>query len=602
MNEKEFISNKIEKLIKEGKSKQVASAIAYSMWKQEQKHVMQQAGQGQFNIQNQLMPPQQDFSVQNQNYLLNAFTPAQETPQTFGNQNVPQPTWYDQNSTFFQTNQPAYTQQTQEEVKKQENANVNTQIYNPFGGVSLEQSLFTLGQGLGEKDANKTILGAGLSGLKLARIGLSGYGTGKQNRQTQDEFYKNLYKDNRPIQMLQQGAEVNQAEALTGKFIVDQGQGNVELENNELVKDNKTGNIQKVVGDKHVDGGVTTTLEDSKILSDYTKIGAKNAKELKDRYQISLKSSDTFAKAMDKVNKKIGVEKATEELAETIKKVGKNESVKSKPTQKLNEEYLTKEVEEYQTELDELSGVQNVIFEDLFERQEEIPKKGKQGEILDKNGKVVQTRNEPISQQGGINMQGYDTYEEELKSRAPQKPVKRILYNVGTNEVKEGSLPPGQYTKVEYLDNSIDYLDDVGYENFKRMNNFRIYQEQQTKPKENLMASMQEGGVFELANKYGISPERAQELISMQMGGEPQQQVSQEEVQEGQTSNSQNGVPQEQGEISQEQVIQVVVQMLQQGISPEEVVQQLTDTLYEGMKNLSEEETVVELKKLGLFK
>lgn len=597
MNEKEFISNKIEKLIKEGKSKQVASAIAYSMWKQEQKRVMQQAGQ--FNIQNQLMPPQQDFSVQNQNYLLNAFTPTQEVPQTFGNQNVPLPNWYDQNSTFFQTNQPAYTQQQQEEEKKQENTNVNTQIYNPFGGVSLEQSLFTLGQGLGEKDANKTALGAGLSGLKLARIGLSGFGAGRQNRLTQDEFYKNLYKDTRPIQMLQQGAEINQAEALTGKFIVDQKQGNVELENNELVKDNKTGNIQKVVGDKHVDGGVAVTLEDSKILSDYTKIGAKNAKELKERYQISLKATDTFAKAMDKVNKKIGVNEATEELAETIEKIGKNESVKSEATRRLNEEYLTKEVEEYQTELDELSGVQNVIFEDLFERQEEIPKKGKPGEILDKNGNVVQTRNEPVSQQGGINLQGYDNYEDELKSRAPQKPVKRILYGVQTNEVKEGSLPPGKYTKVEYGDNTFDYLTDEGFENFKRMNNFRIYQEQQARPKTDAMASMQEGGIYDLANKYGIPPERANQLVSMQMGGV---QSPQEEVQEGQTSKSQNGVPQEQGEISQEQVIQVVVQMLQQGISPEEVVQQLTDTLYEGMKNLSEEETVVELKKLGLFK
>jgi hypothetical protein len=79
----------------------------------------------------------------------------------------------------------------------------------------------------------------------------------------------------------------------------------------------------------------------------------------------------------------------------------------------------------------------------------------------------------PMSfQNGGVNMQGYDTYEDELRSRAPQKPVKRILYGVQTNEVKEGSLPPGKYTRVEYGDNTFDYLTDEGFENFKRMNNF----------------------------------------------------------------------------------------------------------------------------------
>ena len=69
----------------------------------------------------------------------------------------------------------------------------------------------------------------------------------------------------------------------------------------------------------------------------------------------------------------------------------------------------------------------------------------------------------------------------------------------------------------------------------------------------------QQGGKIEtLANKYGISMERAQELMSYQQGGE---------------------IPQEQGEVSQEnqmqQVFQAVAEMLQQGMQPEQVAEQL---------------------------
>ena len=73
------------------------------------------------------------------------------------------------------------------------------------------------------------------------------------------------------------------------------------------------------------------------------------------------------------------------------------------------------------------------------------------------------------------------------------------------------------------------------------------------------LAEMQQGGKIEtLANKYGISMERAQELMSYQQGGE---------------------IPQEQGEVSQEnqmqQVFQAVAEMLQQGMQPEQVAEQL---------------------------
>ena len=160
-------------------------------------------------------------------------------------------------------------------------------------------------------------------------------------------------------------------------------------------------------------------------------------------------------------------------------------------------------------------------------------------------------------QNGGINMQGYDNYEDELKSRAPQKPVKRILHGVQTNEVKEGSLPPGKYTKVEYGDNTFDYLTDEGFENFKRMNNFRIYQEQQAKPKENLMASMQEGGTQQVdpnqiaqALQQGADPnEILQMLVSSGMSQEEATQLISQIIQQlqGQQQSTEEAVMQDGG-------------------------------------------------------
>jgi len=165
-------------------------------------------------------------------------------------------------------------------------------------------------------------------------------------------------------------------------------------------------------------------------------------------------------------------------------------------------------------------------------------------------------RNE-LFQNGGINLQGYDNYEDELKSRAPQKPVKRILYGVQTNEVKEGSLPPGKYTKVEYGDNTFDYLTDEGYESFKRMNNFRIYQEQQARPKTDIVASMQDGGTQQVdpnqvaqALQQGADPnEVLQMLISSGMSQEQATQLIQQIMQQlqGQQQPTEEAVMQDGG-------------------------------------------------------
>lgn len=438
--------------------------------------------------------------------------------------------------------------------------------YNPYAGVTLEQSFRMFGQGLGENDPSKIALGGGLSALKLARVGLGGYASGKENKRVQDEYYNNLFKDNRlstnlqqggnyinppmtilppfqkaiddqfaknassvgasnlnqlseqikneqfgnnmvlvgqsnlpknqfannmvntgksnidifnrftPIQPVnylqpmgleqnrnyQQGGEISNAEVMTGKYTVENPNGgNVTIERGEFVKDNQTGNITEAVGNDHKNGGIKTNLEDAKVLSNFTKIGAKNAKELKERYNLSLKKDDTFADAMKKLNKQLGVNELIEEQAKAIEDLGKNETVKDETTKRLNEGVLKKEVEEYQNKLEELKGAQNFAFEDIFARQESKPKKGN-GELINPDGSPMKVNDqEETAQQGGY--------------------------------------------------------------------------------------------ILELATKHGISPERAMELY--QQGGEVQTQQE------------------EQGEISPEQIIQAFAQATQQ--DPQEIVNQL---------------------------
>jgi len=560
MTKEEFISNKMKILVgKEGYNRSQAYAVALNYWDKENKQKAQQGTSwydnnpyfgNNFNPTNSITiegTPQEENTGYIPSYGTNQrafenremnsremFNP--ETGNYFDN--------YDENGNAM-FRQPS--QQTSQQVGTP----------NPFSGVSFENALNYAGRGFGEKDAYKATVGTGLLALKGARNFLSGFATGKRGRENTEDYFKNLYEDQRIPTALQQGGKYKNSEVLAMNAVTDNPNGNVNVESEEFIK-RTNGMVQPVVGEKHVKNGkladgVDVELNNGdKVLSNYIKLRPNDIKELKERYKISLKKGDTPAKALQKIEAKIGLKKETGKLAESAEKLEKALKIKDETTRELSINTLKTIIATQNEKINNLKEVSAVAFDELFEAQEKVEKKGDGTQIFDKNGKEVTETEETVAQQGGINMMGYDNYEDELKSRAPQKPVKRVLYNVGTNEVKEGSLPPGQYTKVEYADNSVDYLDDAGYENFKRMNNFRIYQEQQNRPKTNAIASMQEGGVYDLANKYGISPERANQLISMQMGGEMEQQPSQEE-----------------------QIVQAVMQMLQEGATPEQIVEQL---------------------------
>lgn len=162
--------------------------------------------------------------------------------------------------------------------------------------------------------------------------------------------------------------------------------------------------------------------------------------------------------------------------------------------------------------------------------------------------------------------------------------------------------------KIGGVNEKINTLSDVRASNFeylfqkqeqqpKKGNPGELFDENGKKVTESNNTIAQQGGYIEsLADKHGISVDRAMELIKMQQGGVQSQQ---EEVQEGQASNTQE----ERGEISPEQIIQAYAQISQQDpqqiiaqlqkMQPEEqqkALEQMMQALQQGQQNPKEEQ------------
>ncbi len=517
MTEQEFINHKMPILIRENYSKAQAYMISKSLYKKEH------AQQGQFSGDRYGIP-------QGIDYTFNPQMPAPQNPfentgyanysQTL-EQNNPMPqledySFYKPQRDFSQYNtldpnfKPSNVLKSnvQETATKQDKTQYNNEvnIFNPFTGVSLDDSLMYAGQGFGEGDPWKAGVGTSLSLLKGARGFMSGYANGKESRRVARANEDKLYEQNRNYIYQQQGGSprLTNAENLTGQFIGDNPQGNVNAENGEYLQ--KYGSMpQEIVGEKHVVNGKehhgtdVVAEEGDKFLSN-TKIlpiGAKNAKELKDRYNISVKPKDTFAAVQKKIDTKIGYKKETEELASWIEKFGDNEKIKDKTTKELNAPIIEEKMIASKAKIEALNGVRGMVFEDLYARQEMLPKKGKPGDLFTDSGKLVTEKNEGVAQQGGEQqdqaMQIIQMYAQ-ASGQDPQALAEQISQ----------MQPEEQQQALQQMAQELQSGEEQG---------------EQNQSTEEEQEEMQQGGLIEMANKYGISPQRAQELISLQQGG-----------------------------------------------------------------------------------
>lgn len=466
MDKKDFIAKKMKILMGEGKyNKAQAFAIANSYAEKEyaQQGVQAFLETGIPYDPNYVMPTTFKQNIQNPqfslpslpstepkgNYIdinnnepmvsdMSVFTSPEQRQRMYENK-VVNTTFnnYDENGNAIDTNlqQPIY--------------NTRYNIANPYGGYSPELMAMKSGQLFGSGNAVLgTLAGAG-SLLGFGRNFMTGLATAKENKRVKNEYLDKVFSENTNYSYYQQGGEnkITNADFLTGQYATDEGKGNINVENGEYL--NRQGNVQEVVGEPHIKNGkkadgVDVNLQNGdKVLSNYTKIPAKNIKELKERYNLSLKKGATFADAQKAFDKKLGIKKVTEELSDYIEQFGKNEAVKDETTKRLNASVLAKEIEEYKGKLEELKQPQSMFFDNLFSMQESLPKIGGGKQLLDKNGKPIEEESEDVAQQGGQQDQMQQLYQavaKMIQQGIPPEQIAQELINQGVPQEVVGQI------------------------------------------------------------------------------------------------------------------------------------------------------------------
>lgn len=156
---------------------------------------------------------------------------------------------------------------------------------------------------------------------------------------------------------------------------------NAEVEGQEHGKDTK-GNISKFIGKKHEDGGMPMQLEyGEKVLSDNKKPNKEHKKLLQEKYNIEIKTKDTYASVLDKINAKIGFKKIEDEQLRIADKIGNNKDVKDDNTKMLNEQAYQKKLGNLEMIKEFKNEKKEEAFDDLYAMQEDG--KIKNGEYID---------------------------------------------------------------------------------------------------------------------------------------------------------------------------------------------------------------------------
>lgn len=190
--------------------------------------------------------------------------------------------------------------------------------------------------------------------------------------------------------------------ALTGEYMFeneDEKSVNAEIEKNEYIFDSQ--GIKKAEGNTHENGGIEVNLEENtRIISDHLKLSAKEVKKINDLYDLGAKTSDTYAKVLDKFGRKSGLDKINKELEEYIAKLDKQQKeTKDETTLALNTEYLTEEINEEFKEKAPLEKEREIVFNSLFEMQEASKTKEKDKNSFQTGG-IMTYNGDPVIEMG----------------------------------------------------------------------------------------------------------------------------------------------------------------------------------------------------------
>lgn len=175
--------------------------------------------------------------------------------------------------------------------------------------------------------------------------------------------------------------ESNKIKALTGEYTfglppASTTEPNAEVEDNEYIK-YPDESIVQAKGVRHERGGIKVNLpNETEILSDTLKLTAKQAKEIRAKYNIEVSIRDTYSSALEKYTKRLGLKRLNddqEEIFKLVKKQQDNKTIKDS-TLKINNEYLSTKVYDIEQKKKPLEEKRKQLFDLLFEQQESTKK------------------------------------------------------------------------------------------------------------------------------------------------------------------------------------------------------------------------------------
>ena len=223
----------------------------------------------------------------------------------------------------------------------------------------------------------------------------------------------------------QDGGNTKIEEQVSGRYVKgvarpEQHDVNAEVEKNEFIQypDKEISQVDPK-GKSHAQGGEFMNLPpETKILSDNIKIGKELRDRLEDMFGVTLKTSDTIAKAMEKVRKSIGMEAILVRMEQYLKKIKENNKVKDKDTKRVNEEYLANKIYELEQERNQKKELENQVFEMLFNVQETRKQAEQMG---DPNHQNIRKR-PPIDQPTEQEMVDYEQMKEAKQPKNLARP------------------------------------------------------------------------------------------------------------------------------------------------------------------------------------
>lgn len=287
--------------------------------------------------------------------------------------------------------------------------------FNPYGGYDISTALHSLGALSRFKPENGLQRGAkavGMLGLvgKIGFEGARGYmlGRASMNRYNQMQAYQQqqLKKDrnNRLTYQHRDGGYIPSyakgghiTKMATGHYLKgddNHSSPNAEVEQGEYVQ-LPDGQTVEVLGKKHSKGGELVNLpENTKIVSDYVKIGSKLARYFKKEFGLNVTSNSTFATVIDKFKKKIGLTDLLEEEENLLNKMKDQEDIKNEGTRELNSEFLREKYQSIAPKKQELEQKIQSFTNLVFERQESLKS--------EKEGMNYYQQGGELPQQGGV--------------------------------------------------------------------------------------------------------------------------------------------------------------------------------------------------------